>query len=184
MENDIIFKIPNYWIYSNNIYNSINSFDKNLLLLFQNSEFEDYIDIINNLSTKDRILYLSFTKTFSHIKNNIINLNKDIFVLDCISIGIFSNINIKQSENVSVLAFTHPKDKWEGLLSDWLEEVPGVKRIVISQDYKIKGKSCVVKGDDWQENISARKNPGHEMNQGLCFQYYNPKILDYISSRI
>ena len=92
--------------------------------------------------------------------------------------------NIKQSDNVSVLAFTHPKDKWEGLLSDWLEEVPGVKRIVISEDYKIKGKSCVVKGVDWQENVSRRKNPGHEMNQGLCFQYYNPVILDYIASRL
>ena len=92
--------------------------------------------------------------------------------------------NIKQSDNVPVLAFTHPKDKWEGLLSDWLEEVPGVKRIVISEDYKIKGKSCVVKGDDWQENISARKNPGHEMNQGLCFQYYNPEILNFIASKL
>ena len=92
--------------------------------------------------------------------------------------------NIKQSDNVPVLAFTHPKDKWEGLLSDWLEEVPGVKRIVISEDYKIKGKSCVVKGDDWQENISARKNPGHEMNQGLCFQYYNTEILNFIASRL
>ncbi|MDA9702012.1 alpha/beta hydrolase [Candidatus Pelagibacter sp.] len=92
--------------------------------------------------------------------------------------------NIKQSDNVSVLAFTHPKDKWEGLLSDWLEEVPGVKRIVISEDYKIKGKSCVVKGDDWEENISARKNPGHEMNQGLCFQYFNPEIFNFIASRL
>ena len=55
---------------------------------------------------------------------------------------------------------------------------------VISEDYKIKGKSCVVKGDDWQENISARKNPGHEMNQGLCFQYYNPEILNFIASRL
>ena len=92
--------------------------------------------------------------------------------------------NIKQSNNVPVLAFTHPRDKWEGLLSDWLEEVPGVKRIVISEDYKINGKTCIVKGDNWQENITARKNPGHEMNQGLCFQYYNPVILDYIASRI
>ena len=92
--------------------------------------------------------------------------------------------NIKQSKNVPVLAFTHPKDKWEGLLSDWLEEVPGVKRIVISEDYTINGKSCVVKGDNWQENISARKNPGHEMNQGLCFQYYNPDILNFIKSKI
>ena len=92
--------------------------------------------------------------------------------------------NIKQSDNVPVLAFTHPKDKWEGLLSDWLEEVPGVKRIVISEDYEINGKSCVVKGDDWEENVSTRKNPGHEMNQGLCFQYYNPEILNFIASRL
>ena len=92
--------------------------------------------------------------------------------------------NIKKSNDVPVLAFTHPKDKFEGLLSDWLEEVPGVKRIVISEDYKINGKTCVIKGNDWEEKVSERKNAGHVMNQGLCFQYYNPKILDYIASRI
>ena len=83
-----------------------------------------------------------------------------------------------------VLAFTHPKDKYEGLLSDWLEEVPGVKRIVISEDFKINGKNCVMKGNDWEEKVSKRKNAGHEMNQADCFQYYNPVILDYIASRI
>ena len=92
--------------------------------------------------------------------------------------------NIKKLNRVPVLAFTHPKDKYEGLLSDWLEEVPGVKRIVISENFKINGKNCVVKGNDWQENVSKRKNGGHEMNQGLCFQYYNPVILDYIASRL
>ena len=92
--------------------------------------------------------------------------------------------NIKKLNNVPILAFTHPKDKYEGLLSDWLEEVPGVKRIVISEDFKINGKNCVMKGNNWQEKVSERKNGGHEMNQGLCFQYYNPVILDYIASRI
>ena len=92
--------------------------------------------------------------------------------------------NIKKSNDVPVLAFTHPKDKFEGLLSDWLEEVPGVKRIVISKDYKINGKTCVIKGNDWEEKVSERKNAGHVMNQWLCFQYYNPVILDYIASRI
>ena len=92
--------------------------------------------------------------------------------------------NIKKLNNVPVLAFTHPKDKYEGLLSDWLEEVPGVKRIVISENFKINGKNCVVKGNDWQEKVSKRKNGGHEMNQGLCFQYYNPVILNYIASRL
>jgi len=92
--------------------------------------------------------------------------------------------NIKKSNDVPVLAFTHPKDKYEGLLSDWLEEVPGVKRIVISEDFKINGKNCVMKGNDWEEKVSKRKNAGHEMNQADCFQYYNPVILDYIASRI
>ena len=92
--------------------------------------------------------------------------------------------NIKKLNNIPVLAFTHPKDKYEGLLSDWLEEVAGVKRIVISEDFKINGKNCVMKGNDWEEKVSERKNGGHEMNQGLCFQYYNPVILDYIASRI
>ena len=92
--------------------------------------------------------------------------------------------NIKKLNNVPVLAFTHPKDKYEGLLSDWLEEVSGVKRIVISEDFKINGKNCVRKGKDWQQNVSENKNGGHYMNQGLCFQYYNPVILDYIASRI
>ncbi|MDC3162941.1 alpha/beta hydrolase [Candidatus Pelagibacter sp.] len=90
--------------------------------------------------------------------------------------------NIKKLNNVPVLAFTHPKDKYEGLLSDWLEEVPGVKRIVISEDYKINGKTCVAKGDNSEWKVSESKNAGHIMNQGLCFQYYNPVILDYIAS--
>ena len=38
------------------------------------------------------------------------------FDADCFCIK-----NIKQSKNVPVLAFTHPKDKYEGLLSDWLD---------------------------------------------------------------
>ncbi len=92
--------------------------------------------------------------------------------------------NIKKINSVPVLAFTHPKDKYEGLLSDWLEEVQGVKRIVISEDFKINGKNCVIKGNDWEQKVSERKNGGHEMSQGLCFQYYNPVILEYIASRI
>tara|TARA_B110000444_G_scaffold204159_1_gene196886 strand:- start:264 stop:467 length:204 start_codon:yes stop_codon:yes gene_type:complete len=56
--------------------------------------------------------------------------------------------------------------------------------LAISNTVYANGKSCVVKGDNWQDDVSARKNPGHEMNQGLCFQYYNPAILEYIASRI
>ena len=90
------------------------------------------------------------------------------------------NDEIKNNLKVPILAFTHPKDKYEGLLSDWLEEIPGMKRIVISKDYKINGKSCKRKGDDWEEPVKK----GHDMDVGLCFQYYNPTILEYIASRL
>ncbi len=89
-------------------------------------------------------------------------------------------MKLKNNLKVPVLAFTHPKDKYEGLLSDWLDEIPEMKRIVISEDYKINGKSCVRKGYDWEEKITK----GHDMDTGLCFQYYNPEILNYIASRI
>ena len=90
------------------------------------------------------------------------------------------NDEIKNNLKVPLFAFTHPKDKYEGLLSDWLEKIPGMKRIVISEDYKINGKSCKRKGDDWEEPVKK----GHDMDVGLCFQYYNPEILNYIASRI
>ena len=90
------------------------------------------------------------------------------------------NDEIKNNLKVPILAFTHPKDKYEGLLSDWLEQIPGMKRIVISENYKINGKRCKRKGDDWEAPVKQ----GHNMDAGLCFQYYNPTIKEYIASRI
>ena len=90
------------------------------------------------------------------------------------------NDEIKNNLKVPILAFTHPKDKYEGLLSDWLEQIPGMNRLVISENYKINGKSCKRKGDDWEEPVKK----GHDMDVGLCFQYYNPTIKEYIASRI
>ena len=90
------------------------------------------------------------------------------------------NDEIKNNLKTPLLAFTHPKDKYEGLLSDWLDDIPSVNRIVISQNFKINGKKCIRKGDDWSEPVKK----GHSMDIGLCFQYYNPVILDYIASRI
>ena len=91
---------------------------------------------------------------------------------------------ISNSKNLPVLAFTHPKDPFDGLLSDWVEKIPGVKRIIISEDYKINNKNCrrigINNGDRWEENIKD----AHLMALGDCFQYYNPTILDFISSRI
>ena len=83
---------------------------------------------------------------------------------------------IKKSKNLPVLVFTHPKDPFGGLLSDWVEEVAGVERIVISQDNTVNGKSCNV----WGKSIENY----HDMDRATCFKEFNPKILAYIESRI
>ena len=83
---------------------------------------------------------------------------------------------IKKSKNLQVLVFTHPKDPFGGLLSDWTEEVSGVERIVVSEDNKVNGKSCKV----WGESI---KNY-HDIDRATCFKEFNPKILDFIASKI
>ena len=91
---------------------------------------------------------------------------------------------ISKAKNLPVLVFTHPKDPYDGLLSDWVEEIPGVKRIVISEDFKINNKKCnrigINNGERWEEKV---KN-GHYMALGDCFQYFNPTILDFIESKI
>ena len=91
---------------------------------------------------------------------------------------------IKKSKNLPILVFTHPRDAFEGLLSDWVEEIPGVKRIVISENDEVDGKSChrigINSGTEWKEKIKIF----HWISQADCFQYYNQTILDYIASRI
>tara|TARA_A100000164_G_scaffold51798_1_gene40381 strand:- start:314 stop:1240 length:927 start_codon:yes stop_codon:yes gene_type:complete len=92
--------------------------------------------------------------------------------------------DISKAKNLPVLVFTHPKDPYDGLLSDWVEEIPGVKRIVISEDFKINNKWCnrigINNGERWKEKV---KN-GHYMALGDCFQSFNPTILDFIESKI
>ena len=83
---------------------------------------------------------------------------------------------IKNSKNLPILVFTHPKDPFGGLLTDWVEEIPGVKRIVISEDNEVNGKKC-------KHNGKSIKNY-HNIDWADCFQYYNPTILEYIESRI
>ena len=65
--------------------------------------------------------------------------------------------DISKAKNLPVLVFTHPKDPYDGLLSDWVEEIPGVKRIVISEDFKINNKWCnrigINNGERWEEKI-------------------------------
>ena len=91
---------------------------------------------------------------------------------------------ISKAKNLPVLIFTHPKDPFDGLLSDWVENIPGTERIVISEDYKINNKSCKRIGENsgqrWEEPL---KN-GHWMAFGDCFRYYDSTILKFIESKI
>ena len=91
---------------------------------------------------------------------------------------------IKKSKDLPVLVFTHPKDPYDGLLSDWVEEIPGVQRIIISEDKKINGKKCsrigINNGQKWKEPVKKY----HDMDITDCFQYYNPTILNFIKERI
>ncbi len=83
---------------------------------------------------------------------------------------------IIKSKNLPVLVFTHPKDPFGGLLSDWVEKAPGAERIVVSEDNKVNGKSCKV----WGEGI---KN-FHDIDRADCFEYYNSTILNFINSKL
>ena len=91
---------------------------------------------------------------------------------------------IKKSKDLPVLAFTHPKDPYAGLLSDWIGEIPGVQRIIISEDKTINEKKCyrigINNGEKWKEPVKKY----HDMDMTDCFQYYNPTILEYITSRL
>ena len=91
---------------------------------------------------------------------------------------------ISEAKNLPVLIFTHPKDPFDGLLSDWVEDIPGTERIVISEDFKINNKSCkrigINIGERWTEPLTN----GHWMSFGDCFQYYNSKILEFVQSKI
>ncbi len=91
------------------------------------------------------------------------------------------HIKTMENGNAPVLIFTHPMDHYEGLTSDWMNDVPNFKRIVISDDRKINGKKCIIKGKDWSEPL--KKNT-HTIDFADCFLFYHPTIKEYISSRI
>ena len=88
---------------------------------------------------------------------------------------------IKKSKNLPILVFTHPKDPYEGLLFDWIEEIPEVKRIIISEGLEIDGRKCKIGSKSLKEQDFPN---AHDIDQADCFQYYNPFIKEYIASRI
>ena len=88
---------------------------------------------------------------------------------------------IKKSKSLPILVFTHPKDPYEGLLFDWIEKIPEVKRIIISEGFEIDGVKCKIGSKSFKEKGWPG---GHDIDQAECFQYYNPVIKEYIASRI
>ena len=93
---------------------------------------------------------------------------------------------IKKSKSLPILVFTHPKDPYEGLLFDWIEKIPEVKRIIISEGFEIDGVKCKIGSKSLKETDSLGGGwpNGHDIDQAECFQYYNPVIKEYIASRI
>ena len=93
----------------------------------------------------------------------------------------FLNNNMDYAKEQNII---NPKDPYDGLLSDWVEKIPGVKRVIISQDKKINGKKCfrigINNGKEWKEKVKKY----HDMDMVDCFQYYNQTILDYITKRV
>ena len=96
---------------------------------------------------------------------------------------------IKKSKNLPILVFTHPEDPFDGLLSDWMDDIPGVKRIILETkgkkgNYKLNKQKCRV--HDRQDGKITKLKPrsAHDLAFTDCFQYYNPTILKYIESRI
>ena len=53
-------------------------------------------------------------------------------------------------------------------ISDWIEEIPGVKRVIISNDYSINGRDCKKGGHKIYKY--------HRIVEAECFQEYNSII--------
>ena len=97
--------------------------------------------------------------------------------------------SFRKSKNLPILVFTHPRDPFDGLLSDWMDDIPGVKRIIPP----LKGKMTNFKLDKKKCRVHIRKNgktkkfkprDAHDFPFTDCFKYYNPTILEFIESRI
>ena len=91
------------------------------------------------------------------------------------------HIDTIKDGNAPILIFTHPMDDFEGLTSDWMDDVPNFNRVVVSKKLnKIKRKKCKIAGSNWEEPLSN----AHIINWADCFMYYHPLIKEYIASRV
>ena len=96
---------------------------------------------------------------------------------------------IKKSNNLPILVFTHPRDPFDGLLSDWMDDIPGVKRIIPPlkgkmTNYKLNKKKCKVHFRKNGKTKKEKPRDAHDFPFTDCIKYYNPTILEFIQSRI
>ncbi len=90
------------------------------------------------------------------------------------------HIDIIKEGNAPILIFTHPMDHFEGLTSDWMDNVPNFNRVVVSKKKTINGKKCKIAGSNWEEPLKK----AHSIDWADCFMYYHPLIKEYIASRL
>ena len=96
---------------------------------------------------------------------------------------------IKSANSLPLLIFTNPDDPFEGKTSYWLQEIPDLEFIKTPAnkdgEYFINNKKCFVQPA--KKKIAVEKwfdEPGHQIWQTDCFQYYDNTLIKYIEKKI
>ena len=98
MKDDDAVVAVNYWKESRKELKKLLSEPWKTLLLFHNSqEVRETADFINKLSGSKKIVYISLTRTDNVIISSFKDMDKSLFIIDCISSGVFEKKNTKTS---------------------------------------------------------------------------------------
>jgi len=98
MKDDDAVVAVNYWKESRKELKKLLSEPWKTLLLFHNSqEVKEIADFIKKLSDSKRIVYFSLTRTYNAIIPSFEDIDKSLFIVDCISSGVFEKKNTKTS---------------------------------------------------------------------------------------
>lgn len=100
----------------------------NIMLLTHNSlEIDDIMQFFKELTLKKRIVYISLTKTCSHIKPYLKEpyFDKDsrVFVIDCVSRGVFGDKKQERSENCIYIHPPSTMKEMQELISRSVEKI-------------------------------------------------------------
>lgn len=88
----------NYWKETRKDLKKVLSEPWKTLLLFHNSkEVKEIVDFIKKLSGAKRILYISLTKTDNAIRPYFDDMATSLFIVDCVSGGVFEKKNTRTS---------------------------------------------------------------------------------------